>query len=172
MREERDDSAESEVDALRHEAELDEIEVYEPGDEYGVPFEIPDHELVDDPSSWCGWIPPDETRGETEPLYIEGILPNTTLTRQSLDALPKRMRRDPMIGLKEAQENLLRLCIKRIGDDAVAFKDLRGVKIDSYLTPKQMHYVTELFESLTTPDEADVEDFLSTVETGKRRTTK
>lgn len=150
--------------------EIEELEAegFDP-EAYGPGFDVPEYDSDGDEDYWHGWIPPDETLEETEPTYIEGIYPNTQLSRRAMEAVPKRARRDPLIGMKESQENLLRICITRIGNDRVGFKDLRGKGLDKFLSQKQMHYVVEYFDRLTTPEEADVHDFLSTIQTGRRK---
>jgi hypothetical protein len=155
-----------------HETEIDETENeelegngYNP-EAYGPAYDVPEYDVAPDENSWHGFMPP-ENEGDPG-IYIEGVYPNTQLTRQAMESVPKKARRDPLIGLKEAQENLLRICIKVIGDEPVSFSSLRGRGLDKVLSAKQMHFVTELFDRLTTPDEADVEDFLSTVKTGRR----
>lgn len=139
---------------------------YDP-EELGPSYDVPDYDVEEDPSVWHGFMPPTEKGGAA--VYIEGVLPNTQLTRQAMEAVPKKTRRDPLIGLKEAQENLIRLCIRKIGKDELSFSLLRGRGLDRYLSAKQMHFVTEYFDRLTTPDDTDVESFLATCRTGKRK---
>jgi hypothetical protein len=134
---------------------------------HGASYEVPDGEIEADATAWHGYMPPIMKGGK--PIYIEGVYPNTQLTRQALEAVRKKDRREPLIGLKEGQENLIRLCVKKIGTQSVTFGDLRGKGLDKYLTSKQMHFVIEMFDRFTTPDEADVEDFMSTVQTGRRK---
>ena len=131
---------------------------------YDVPH---DYEIDDNDRKWHGWLPPAERGGE--PIYIEGVLPNTVLTRRAMEAVPKKLRRDPLIGLKESQENLLRICIRKIGDAEVGFRTLQGMGLDKFFTPKQLHFVAEYFETLTTPDQVEVESFLATVRRGTKK---
>jgi hypothetical protein len=163
------DKNEKKIEDVRAEQDGEELELeasgYDP-DAYGPVYDVPDYKHDDDENSWHGFMPPTEEGGPA--IYIEGLYPNTQLTRQAMEAVPKKARRDALIGLKESQENLLRICIKKIGDKTVGFADLRGRGLDRFLSAKQMHFVVELFAKLTTPDEADVEDFLSTVKTGRR----
>lgn len=156
---------ENDVARLREE-EDEGFEGYD-AEEVGPSYDVPDYEVDENPNVWHGFMPPAEEGGE--PIYIEGIYPNTQLTRQAMEAVPKKLRRDPLIGLKESQENLLRMCIKRVGDAEVTFTKLRGRGLDRYLDAKQMHLVTEYFDRLTTPEEVDVESFLSTVKKGRRK---
>ena len=164
--------AEEKVAHLREEE--DEAEASELGydvDGLGPSYEYPkDEELEDDPNVWCGYMPPKEDGGEA--IYIEGVFPNTALTRQALQLVEKKLRREPLIAMKEAQENLLRLCVKVIGDQDLKYTDMRGRGLDKYLDSKQMHFVTEFFDRLTTPEDTEVESFLGTVQTGRRKRRK
>jgi len=163
--------AEEKVARLREEEEeAEDSELGYDVDGLGGSYEFPDIELEDDENVWCGFMPPKKEDGPA--IYIEGVYPNTAITRQALQLVEKKLRRDPLLAMKEAQENLLRLCVKVIGDDDVKYTDLRGRGLDRFLDSKQMHFVTEFFDRLTTPDDAEVESFLATVQTGRRKRTK
>lgn len=121
----------------------------------------------EDPNRWHGWLPP--APGTKDPIYIEGIFPNTVLTRRAMELVPKKLRKDPLIGLKESQENLLRICIRQIGTREVTYRELQGKGLDRLLTTKQMHFVAEHFERITMPEEAEVNAFLATIRTGAKK---
>ena len=162
---------EKSIDELREELDLrEEFELegddYAP-DEHGANYEIPSADYEEDDNSWCGYMPPKHRGGPA--IYIEGVMPSTRHTRQAMELVPNKMKRDALLGLKEAQENLLRICIRQIGPKTVGLNDLRGTGLDKHLTAKQMHFVTSLFDRMTTPDQADTEDFLSTVREGQKR---
>lgn len=132
-----------------------------------IGYEIPQGETDGDSRFWSGWMPPDEDGGD--PKYIEGVNPNTVITRQALEMVPKKLQRNPLIATKEAQENMIRICIRQIGDEKVEYRDLRGEGLDKRLSQKQMHFVIALFDRMVSPEEAEVEDFLSTVKKGRRK---
>ena len=133
-------------------------------------YDLPDEEFEDEAGYWSAYLPPEDGG---EPLYIEGLVPNTVLTRRAMEEVPAKMQSTKaLLAIKESQENLIRHCIKMIGDSKVTSSNLRGRGLDKYLSQKQMHHVAELIQGMVTPKEQEVHDFLLTVQKGRRRRRK
>ena len=162
-----------EMDEQWDEATKEELaeEVEEPSDDDGyIEFEIPDVADEEARGCWYSHLPSDD-QGDLDwhdLVPIEGKLPTTSLTRKAHQLVPKRMKKDPYLALKEAQENLLRLCITKIGDHVVTAKELRGAGLDEYLTYKQQMMVGEFFTRLTAATEDEVDAFLAMTKSGRR----
>lgn len=92
--------------------------------------------------------------------YVAGVQPTMLLERRALQLVSKSAKRDPLLAMKESQENMIRLCVRQIGDESVNYQDLRGSGLEKHLGPKQIYMLTELFDSWQTPEQAEVEVFL------------
>lgn len=144
--------------------------------EVAAAYKVPDGYQVEDEDSdeiWHGWMPVHPKYPGLGLVYIEGVYPDTTLTRKALQLVPKNLRKDPMLAIKESQENLMRLCIRRVGPKGkirdVNFNEVRGKGLDRLLNTKQIAFITELFDRMTTPDEVEMETFLSSVRPGRMK---
>jgi hypothetical protein len=115
---------------------------------------------------WEGEFPPEDP--SDEPVYVSGVYPTLKRERQALQNISKAAKKDPMIAMKESQENLVRLCVRQIGDESVNYGDLRGSKLEEYLDAHQLYMLTELFDTWQTPQQSRVEGFLDSVRTKSR----
>ena len=112
---------------------------------------------------WEGEFPPEDPGGE--PIYVSGVYPNLKRERMALQSISKAAKKDPMIAMKESQENLIRICVRQIGDETVNYADLRDSRLEDYLDSHQLYMLTELFDTWQTPQQARVEGFLDSVRT-------
>lgn len=156
------------------EDEGEHLEVAESFEDDGyIDVVIPEVEDEEDDRSWYSHLPADHAGvlDWEDLIYIGGQLPNTTLSRRAMMLVPKKMKKDALLALKESRDNLLRLCITHIGDKRLNHTDLRGDKLDRHLSYKQQQLIAAYFEQLTDASEDEVEAFLAMTRHGRKRST-
>lgn len=103
---------------------------------------------------------------------VAGVYPSLKIERQALQTVSKSAKKDPLIAMKESQENLIRLCVKEVDGQSVNYADMRGAKLEEQFDPKELYMLTELFESWQTPEASEVESFLGSAKMRATSSTK
>lgn len=102
---------------------------------------------------------------DEEALEIEGRPLDSEMTRLCTESVPRKWAGDPAMTAKLAQDMMARQVIESINGSEVSTADLKGMKLDEALHPKEQHIVIEGVSDLSTPERDEVDDFLSTMET-------
>lgn len=97
---------------------------------------------------------------------VAGVMPNSKISRQSVEQIPKKLREYPLAVTKEAQENLIRNTLRSVDGQNVSYADLKGDDLDDWLSAKEQHLVIVALSQTAVPDEEETADFLESIEIG------
>jgi len=110
-------------------------------------FTMPDH---DNPAS--------KIAPGTEIILQE---PDERITEMALEMSSPDESRGDFVYQHSATTQQLRLCLVRVGDVEYTFEDLEGSKLDEHFAEFDKNLMIQALQKLTTPQEAQVDDFLS-----------